>query len=168
MVLVLPIVMALANKGYGLALLLIVIASVTDALDGFLARRFDWTSRLGSILDPLADKLLLMATYPILGWFGHIPIWLVALVLFRDVIIISGATIYHYRVGVFELDPTLISKINTVFQIVLAIAVIADLYGISLPITVIDLLIGIVLFTTMASGTHYIWHWSSFAVAQQK
>ena len=116
---------ALAGDRFRLALLLILTAGLTDALDGYLARRFQWTSRLGSILDPIADKLLVFATYVTLAWLGHVPVWLTVLIVGRDVVIMTGATAYHYVVGVFDMTPTLLSKANSAFQILFAVLVLA-------------------------------------------
>ena len=119
--LVIPVVWALLDGRYTLALWLFAVAGASDGLDGFLAKQFHWTSRLGAILDPLADKLLLVSTFVALGWQGLLPLWLVAVVLGRDVVIVAGAVAYHLLFGSFELHPTLISKVNTFCQILLVI-----------------------------------------------
>jgi len=81
LVLVPPILILLVESRYGIALALVIVAGISDALDGWLARRFGWQSRIGGILDPLADKLLLVGTYVTLGLLGHLPAWLVVLVV---------------------------------------------------------------------------------------
>src|SRR3990172_3309285 len=91
MALVPPVVILLLNGYYGWALLVFVSAGLSDGLDGYLAKRFGWRSRLGAILDPLADKLLLVASYLTLGWLGQLPLWLVAVVVGRDIVIVAGA-----------------------------------------------------------------------------
>ena len=78
-VLVVPIEYLLLQQHYVSAMILFFLAGISDGLDGFLAKRFNWTSRLGSVLDPLADKLLLVCTYLVLGWLGHLPWWLAAM-----------------------------------------------------------------------------------------
>ena len=123
-ILVVPVTWALLDGRYMLALVLFFIAGFSDALDGFLAKQFDWTSRLGALLDPLADKALLISCYAALTWTGLLPFWLLALVVLRDVVIVAGAVIYNYRVERLDAQPTLVSKLNTFLQIVLVLLVI--------------------------------------------
>lgn len=116
-VLVAPIVWSLLEGRYALALGLIVLAGMSDALDGYLARTFDWRTRLGGLLDPAADKLLMFASFVTLTWIGLVPIWFTAIVVGRDLVIIGGTIAYRFLVGPFEGEPTRASKLNTVFQI---------------------------------------------------
>ena len=88
--LVVPLVVALLDYQFGIAMVLFAIAGISDALDGFLAKHYHWESRLGSILDPLADKLLLVAGFATLTWLGYIPNWLLWLVIGRDIMIVTG------------------------------------------------------------------------------
>lgn len=111
--LVLPVVAALVHEQFTLALLLYTRRGLSDALDGYIAKRYHCASRLGSILDPLADKLLLVSTYVALAWLGLLPVWLVAAVAARDILILVGAVSYHLLIGEYEMKPTLISKLNT-------------------------------------------------------
>lgn len=154
-----PLVWLLLAQRFGPALVLFVIAGLSDALDGFLAKRYGWVSRLGSILDPIADKLLMVCAYLTLGWLALLPLWLVAAVIARDLIIVGGAVYYQLRIARVEMAPTLISKANTLFQILLVFMVLADQVR-SLPSIVTDTLLVIVLTTTLASGATYIWIWS--------
>ncbi|MDH5784724.1 MAG: CDP-alcohol phosphatidyltransferase family protein [Chromatiales bacterium] len=155
-----PVVILMLGGDFALALLLFAIAGVSDGLDGYLARRFDWRSRLGAILDPLADKLLMVSSYTTMGWLGLLPWWLVVLVLLRDVVIIGGALIYHHLCGYVEMAPTLISKANTVLQIMLVLLVMIIQAGLSLPEFVLTLFIAAVAITTLWSGINYVWEWS--------
>lgn len=123
-ILVVPVTWALLDGRYMLALVLFFIAGFSDALDGFLAKQFDWSSRLGALLDPLADKALLISCYAALTWTGLLPFWLLVLVVLRDVVIVTGAVIYNYRVERLDAHPTLVSKLNTFLQIVLVLLVI--------------------------------------------
>lgn len=156
---VLPVVMLLAAQRYTAALVLFAVAGISDALDGFLAKRFGWTSRLGAILDPLADKALLVSTYLALGWLGLIPWWLVAVVIARDAVIVSGAVAYHFKIGRFETAPTALSKVNTFAQILLALSVVFGQGVMLLPPLWITVLVYLVLVTTIASGVGYVWTW---------
>ncbi len=122
-VLVVPVTWVLLDERYALALALFFIAGFSDALDGFLAKHYHWTSRLGALLDPLADKALLISCYAALTWNGLLPAWLLALVVLRDVVIVAGAVIYNYRIERLEAEPTLASKLNTFLQILLVLTV---------------------------------------------
>ena len=92
-VLVVPVSWSLLRQEFGLALALFFVAGVSDGLDGFLAKHYGWSSRLGALLDPLADKALLVACYASLAWIGLLPVWLLVLVVARDVVIVAGAVV---------------------------------------------------------------------------
>lgn len=124
LLLVAPVTWALLDGRYPLALGLFFVAGFSDALDGFLAKHYGWTSRLGALLDPLADKALLISCYAALVWNGLLPLWLLGLVALRDVVIVAGAILYNYRVEPLDASPTLVSKLNTLLQIVLVLLVI--------------------------------------------
>jgi cardiolipin synthase len=158
--LVAPLAWALLNEFYGLGLALFVIASASDALDGFLARHFGWTTPLGAILDPIADKLLLVTVYVTLGMSGFLPGWLVIVVVVRDVVIVSGALAYRALTGRFRMEPTFLSKLNTVLQLALALTAIAARGLQWLPPWSADLFVFAVLASTILSGLHYVGVWS--------
>jgi len=155
-----PIVLLLLNHYYSEALLVFAVAGFSDALDGFLAKRYGWASRLGGLLDPLADKLLLVSAFVALGWLGLIPAWLVVLVILRDLVIVSGAAIYHVRIEQLDAVPSLVSKLNTFTQILLVLAVIFMQAVQELPALWVDILLYSVLVTTLWSGFDYVWTWS--------
>ncbi len=159
-VLVIPVTWALLDGRYALALALFFIAGFSDALDGFLAKQFDWTSRLGALLDPLADKALLISCYAALAWNALLPAWLLVLVVLRDIVIVSGAVIYNYRVERLDAQPTLVSKLNTLLQILLVLLVLfnqATGYGDSQWIT---WLVYAVTVSVLWSGLDYVITWS--------
>lgn len=162
-VLVAPFLWALLEERYNIALLLFVIAGISDALDGFLAKYFGWTSELGGLLDPIADKLLLMGAILALGWLNELPGWLVALVILRDLLIVSGAISYHLLIERFEAAPLMISKLNTLVQLILVCAVIVNYGMIPLPEILLTGLIVLTALTTLWSGAAYIWQWSQRA-----
>ena len=108
-----PILWALLTKCYPLAFYLFLIAGLSDGLDGLLARFFDWTTPLGALLDPLADKLLLMGSFIVLAYLQQIPVWLTIMVIGRDIWIMGGALLYRYWVGPLDYKPVWISKLNT-------------------------------------------------------
>ncbi len=121
------IVWLLFKQAYGPALVLFVLAGLSDALDGFVAKQFGLRSELGAYLDPLADKVMLVAIYVVLGIFEHLPIWLVIAVVSRDVAIV-GAVLLSWLLGrPVEMVPHIVSKANTVMQIILVCLVLAEL-----------------------------------------
>jgi cardiolipin synthase len=112
MLLVVPVAWLLVTDNYRLTLAMFAFAAATDGLDGFLAKRFGWTSELGKILDPLADKILLVGVFITLAAIGVVPVWLAATAVLRDVTITAGAIIYKGLFGYGELHgrPTAISR----------------------------------------------------------
>jgi cardiolipin synthase len=151
-ILVAPIVWSLLQGRYGLALGLILIAGFSDALDGFLARRFDWRTRLGGLLDPAADKLLMFAAYVTLAWIGLVPVWFSAIVVGRDIIIITGAIVYQLYVAPVHGEPTGASKLNTVLQILFVLFTITHAWRGQPPMIALQLL-GVGILTTIAIST---------------
>ena len=121
------IVYALLSLEIGWALLGIVVAGVSDAVDGFVARRFNQHSELGAYLDPMADKLLLVSVFLVLGYMGELPLWLVILAVSRDALIIGGVLLATIMARPVAMRPLFISKANTAVQIVLAALVIAEM-----------------------------------------
>jgi cardiolipin synthase len=152
-ILVAPIVWALLDGQYGLALLLILIAGLSDALDGYLARRFDWRTRVGGLLDPAADKLLMFVT---LAWMGWVPVWFAAIVIGRDLIIIGGTVVYQLQVAPVYGEPTKASKLNTLFQIVFVLATVSHAWMGRPPMVVLQVLVAAVLVTIAISTVQYV------------
>lgn len=111
--LVAPVAVSVLMGEEGIALTLFLIAGVSDALDGPLARRFRWQSHVGGLLDPLADKALVGGTFLALALAGRLPWWFLGVVLLRDLVITGGATIYRLRIGPFRAEPLLIGKLTT-------------------------------------------------------
>ena len=159
LLLVPPVVVLMLNQRFGAALVVFGIAGISDAIDGYLAKRYNWTSRLGGLLDPLADKLLLLSTFITLAWLGWIPLWLVSLVILRDLVIVAGAIVYHMRIEQLDAEPSVVSKLNTVTQILLVLAVMFTQAIQELPALWMDVLLYSVLATTIWSGLDYIWTW---------
>ncbi len=163
MFLVVPVVWSLLQLEFGVALVWIAVAGFSDGLDGFLAKHYGWQSRLGSILDPLADKLLLVCSFITLTWLELVPLWLLIVVLVRDLLIVIGGVVFHYRLGRFEMQPSRISKLNTVIQIVFVLAVVFYHGDFALTPWVVEALSYIVLATTVLSGLDYVLVWSKRA-----
>ncbi|OOZ34761.1 CDP-alcohol phosphatidyltransferase family protein [Solemya velesiana gill symbiont] len=166
--LTIPVVWMLLEQQFEIALVLFFVAGVSDGLDGYLAKHYGWTSRLGGLLDPLADKVLLVSSYLSLAVVGMIPVWLVMLVILRDLVIVTGALVYSFRVEELEAEPSMISKVNTVTQIVLVLSVVLDEGLLALPSLFITIMIWAVAVTTVASGADYVWVWSRRAARQGK
>lgn len=165
MLLVVPIVWNLLAGQFLPALILIFVAGLTDGLDGFLAKRFDWRSRLGGILDPLADKLLLVSVFLTLTWIDLAPVWLAAVAIGRDLVILAGGLTYNYLIADVEPEPSRISKLNTVFQLLFVLFVISN-QAFQWPPRISIVVIGAgVLFTAVVSGLDYVLRWSSKAIA---
>lgn len=165
--LVIPVVWALVDERYALALILSAVAGISDGIDGFLAKHFHWQSRLGSILDPIADKLLLVASFATLAWMDLLPLWLLWLVLARDVIIVSGGLAYHYFIGEFELLPVWSSKINTALQITLVLLVIISQQWFAELTLLISIGVWAVVVSVIFSGLEYILTWGNKAWKQK-
>lgn len=154
------IVVQLLQREYGWAAALFAAAALSDGLDGLLARRFGWQTRLGGLLDPLADKLLVNACFLALWWQGALPGWLPALVLLRDALIVTGALAYHWRVETLSAAPSWLGKASTVAQTGFLCLAMLDLaidrswspwwpWGVGVLVTLVA-----------ASGIDYVWRWS--------
>ncbi|MFO1418978.1 MAG: CDP-alcohol phosphatidyltransferase family protein [Methylotetracoccus sp.] len=157
--LVAPVVFAILSERFEWALGLFIVAGASDGVDGFLAKYFSWQSRLGSLLDPIADKLLLVGCF-IASWIvGLLPAWLVIAVVARDLVIVGGATAYHMLVGPFEGRPLLASKLNTLMQLVLLLVVLLDRTLFPLSPALIWTLSVATLATTLGSGLMYVYRW---------
>ncbi|WP_097460293.1 CDP-alcohol phosphatidyltransferase family protein [Mangrovitalea sediminis] len=157
--LIIPFALALLHGHDVIALILFFIAGLSDGVDGFLARRFNWRSRFGAIADPLADKALLVTTYLVLTIIGQFPWWLFAVVVGRDIVIVSGATAYHFMLGRYEMQPSLLGKLNTLVQIVVALAVVISLAQWPMPDAVHRVGIWLVAAMAVFSGLHYVLLW---------
>ena len=132
-----------------------VMAGISDALDGFIAKRFDMETELGKYLDPLADKALLVSIYISLGLEGYVASWFVILVVFRDIAIVVGAVLLETLTRSLTMQPLMVSKVNTVMQIILAAAVMANAgYDLTLNGS-LDILMILTAVTTVVSGFAY-------------
>ncbi|MEN1727837.1 MAG: CDP-alcohol phosphatidyltransferase family protein [Pseudomonadota bacterium] len=155
-----PLVWLLLDGRYDWALAVAVLAGVSDLIDGWLARRFGWTSRFGSMADPAADKLLMLASYLTLAWLQYLPWWLFALVIGRDLVIVIGGWVYHRYFERLEAEPTTLSKFNTFCQIFLMWFVLIRLAGFPLPPEAQIGLEWMVAFMALATLVQYVWLWS--------
>lgn len=164
MLLVVPVAWLLSAGEYQLTLWLFAFAGLTDGLDGFLAKRCGWTSELGKILDPLADKILLVSVFITLAALGIVPVWLAATAVARDVIITAGAISYNALYGYPHGKPTIISKINTLCQIVYLLLAVAAKAGEWQADIALMILGALVFITTVVSGIDYVVVYSRKAI----
>ena len=116
----------LINHHSRAAFVVFVLAGISDAVDGFLAKRFDWRTELGAYLDPLADKLLIVSIYIALAVSQEIPLWLVIAVVSRDILILLAVLLSWLIDQPVTIKPLVVSKINTAAQLVLAATVLGD------------------------------------------
>lgn len=166
-VMTVPVGWAIIEGRYPLAMGLFFVAGVTDGLDGFLAKRFSWQSRLGGLLDPAADKLLLATAFVTLWMAGYVPTWLLVAVVTRDLVIVIGASLYHFRVQRLEAEPSVVSKLNSFLQLLYILSTLSLLvFGLP-PGWLIAALGWLVLFTTTFSGIDYVVRWAVRARAAE-
>ena len=155
-----PILWYIVDEQYGNALIVFFVAGFSDGVDGYLAKRFDWHTRIGALLDPIADKLLVGGTFITLVITGLIPMWMGILVVVRDVVIVGGAMLYNFLVKPVEGEPTRISKLNTALQLLFIIFVLSR-SGFAWPDEIAITIIGAsVVVTIVISGIDYVWSWA--------
>ena len=154
------IVWAIASNQMKLAFAIFVIAGVSDAVDGFLAKRFNMASELGAMLDPVADKALLVSIFVSLGIWGAIPGWFVILVVSRDIMIVAAVIVSWLFGKPVPMKPLMVSKLNTVAQVSFAALVLAALgFGFNLhPYDVV--MMGVVTILTLLSVSLYLVDWA--------
>ena len=158
-----PVLYCIFNEQFAVALALFLIAGFSDGLDGFLARRFQWHSRLGGLLDPIADKLLVAGMFITLSMVGAIPVWLTVVVIGRDLTIIGGATAYHFLFGPVAGEPTMVGKFNTAVTLLFVSMVLCQLAS-GWPPEPVLIVLGAATFVTAAvSGIDYVVSWAGRA-----
>lgn len=165
MLLVLPLAWLIHERQYASALVVAAVAGLSDALDGFLAKRYGWQSWLGGLLDPMADKLLLIVSFVALGLIGAHPLWLTWLVIGRDLVIVAGALLYHLLIGRISAEPSALSKFTTLLQICYVLLQLVHLNSwIDMPPFLLMAMIWLVAIATLASGVDYVVTWSRRAL----
>lgn len=158
--LIVPILVLITTGVFPLALLLFIVASFSDGLDGYLAMRFNWRTRFGGLLDPVADKLLMTSLFVTLAWNGLVPVWLATAVVLRDVVIAGGAIAYNFIVEPVPAEPTRISKLNTSLQMLFILFVLSRA-GFEWPEEITIMILGAaILVTVVISGVDYVLAWS--------
>lgn len=165
-ILMVPAVVHLLARGsYAPAMWLFLACGVTDALDGYIARHYGLTTQLGAILDPIADKLLIIAPVIVLASDGLLPWWLAFAIVCRDLVIVVGAGCWYRKAGRLDMAPSLPGKINTFVLIALVGLVIGQAAGLLRIASLLPLLFILSLCTTLVSGVHYVVVWGGRARA---
>lgn len=141
------------------SLIIFVICVISDGLDGMVARVFNQKSRLGTYLDPIADKLLLVAAFIFLSVRGFLPVWLTVTVIARDILIVLGVFVIYINRQDFSIRPSLLSKINTCLQFTTVIAVLSKGSLVFIPEIHLQPLFYATAVLTISSGLHYMHYW---------
>jgi len=159
----------LIHEEYRAAIWVLLVAGLSDALDGAIAKRFNLMTELGSLLDPLADKALVVTSILALAWKGLLAWWLTEVIIARDLVILGGAVAYYLRAGRLEMAPTIPSKVNTCIQVCLIFVIILTAAGMA-PTTgwLLRVIMGCTLVTTVFSGVHYVTVWGRKAAQLKK
>ncbi len=163
-----PLGFFILQQNYQWALATALLAGVTDALDGLLARRLGALSRFGAALDPIADKVLVIVAFVCFARTGLVPWYLALVVIARDLVIVAGAACYHWLIGAFEFAATRLSKANMAIQISFCILVLAAQVAPWIPQAAITAGAAAVLFIAGASGCDYVLKWSARAIQQRR
>jgi len=158
-ILLLPLTYYLLDENYRVSVIIFFIAGFSDGLDGYLARHFSWGSRFGAIMDPIADKALLVLTMALLTANSQIHLSLFITVAARDLLIVAGAYYYHWRLGPYDIAPSKLSKFNTFVQILLVTSLLVSLSFANMPALFIKGLTYLTFITTVSSGIGYFWIW---------
>jgi cardiolipin synthase len=156
-ILLIPVYIGFMTYGkYGLALLALLVAGLTDAIDGPIARKLNQRTRLGTFLDPLADKLLLTSGFISLSMLHLVPSWLVILVVSRDIILLLGTAVAHVTNTTIDITPTFLGKGTTLLQLSYVLLVVLLTwrgFGLSVLTPLLVVMVGF----TLASGLHYLY-----------
>lgn len=147
------------------ALAVFLVAGASDALDGFLAKRYGWQTRIGGFLDGIADKLLLTGAMLALAWIGELPAWLVAAALARDAVIVVGGVAFRCLIGPFTAEPSVLSKLNTALQILVVAMALTRWLGLHVPAVLVAAAYGASLALILTSGLGYVVVWGRRAAA---
>ena len=166
--LVAPIAVALAHHHLAATIVLFGVAALSDLADGFLAKRYGWQSDLGAVLDPAADKLLLVTVFITLAYLKLVPLWLMAAAVARDTIIVVGALLYRLWFGPLSVRPSVVSKFNTLCQAAFILAVVGR-EQFSFPPAWVGSVLGALVFVTVTvSGIDYVLIYGRRALSLKK
>jgi cardiolipin synthase (CMP-forming) len=156
-ILLVPVYIGFMTYGsFGFALLTLLVAGCTDAIDGYLARKLNQRTRLGTLLDPLADKVLLTSSFISLALLHLVPSWLVILVVSRDLILLSGTVVAHVTSTPINVTPTFLGKGTTILQLSYVLMIVLLTWR-GLDRSVLTPLLMVMVGFTLASGLHYLY-----------
>lgn len=159
---------SLLRGQFEFAFYLFILAAITDALDGWIARHFNLMTPYGAVMDPLADKLITLVCVILLTWLGRVPLWLTLAMVVRDTVIVSGAFAYHRVFGEVQIRPTWLGKLHTALAFTLFASVLANAANL---VEVSDWLEGfflLVLATTLGSLVQYVVLWGRKATREAR
>jgi cardiolipin synthase len=159
-ILIWPFIYFLLQKEYVLGFYIFLLAGLSDAVDGFLARYFGWSSWTGALVDPLADKLLMLVSFVLLAVLEQLPWGIVGMFILRDMVIVTGAAVYYYLFRNIVFKPSGLSKVNTFLQVVLAALLLYQLAFATVAPWFISSMIWVTLTTTVLTMLQYVWVWS--------
>ena len=159
LILALPVCLLILNENYPAVLWVALIAGLSDAVDGYLARRLNALSYYGAVADPLADKTLLLSTYIAFSVVGLLPWWVAVLLLIRDLLIVSGALIYRRKFGHYKMAPSVWGKSCTAMQILFALMLLMQQVYPVLPEFILQVALWLVILLAFVSGGHYLYIW---------
>lgn len=163
LLLIVPIAVSILRRDWPAAIALFLLAALSDGADGFLAKRFGWQTRLGALLDPAADKLLVATMFVTLAVLGEAPLWLAAAAVGRDLVIVIGALAYRLAFGALSVRPTVASKLNTLCQLFFVLIVVVRRAA-GQPPEWCETLMGALAFVTIVvSGLDYVIRYVSLA-----
>lgn len=159
------VVYLLAQSAYAYALVVFLVASISDGIDGWIARHYNLCTPLGAMLDPVADKLIILSCLATLTWQSLIPLWLTLSLLSRDMLIVLGAMAYRRLIGHVEITPTWLGKIHIALEFALLCLVLANAAAIFSIAAVLPSLFKLLFITAVLSAMQYIWIWGRKAGA---
>ncbi|MCW8994503.1 MAG: CDP-alcohol phosphatidyltransferase family protein [Psychromonas sp.] len=159
-ILAIPIAVLILHENYAVVLGIAFIAGLSDAVDGYLARKFNAVSYYGGILDPLADKALLLSAYIAFALGGLLPSWVTILLLSRDLLIVSGAVLYRCKFDHYKMAPSFWGKSSTFVQIIFALLLLMQQISPLLSKFTLQLGLWLVILMALVSGIHYIYIWA--------
>lgn len=165
LILAVPICMLILDGNYPAVLWLAFIAGGSDALDGYLARKLNALSYYGAIVDPLADKTLLLSTYIALAVEEVLAWWVIVILIIRDVLIVSGAFAYRCLFGRYKIDPSFWGKSSTCVQIIFALMLLTQQVSPVFPVLTMQIALYFLIFITFVSGGHYVYVWGKKILA---
>lgn len=161
LLLVLPIAFFIIEGSFLVALILFTLSGLSDGLDGLLARRYGWVSAFGRLIDPLADKLMMIITTLVLGMLDYFPMLLMLLIIVKDLAILGGVFSYTTLAGFPKIQPHLLGKLTTASQIVLLVSVLLNLSSPgALPQMFFTTWFWVVALMTIFDGVLYLWIWT--------